>query len=95
MAIKMMTFEQWKEANSDLTPDGEIWVDCDVCDGDGEVTCRYCGHDHDCDDCGGSGKVKKDPTLLDMYNDQIRLDRQAVARFVKKYPNSSLSALLQ
>jgi hypothetical protein len=28
---------------------------CDECDGDGDVTCHACGHDHECDGCHGEG----------------------------------------
>lgn len=30
-------------------------VTCDMCDGTGEVECDYCGHEHDCADCDGTG----------------------------------------
>lgn len=28
---------------------------CPTCEGSGEVTCSECNHEHDCDDCHGSG----------------------------------------
>jgi DnaJ-class molecular chaperone len=33
-----------------------VEVECETCDGTGSETCDF-GHDHDCDDCDGSGFV--------------------------------------
>ena len=33
-------------------------IECDTCDGSGEVTCSECDNDHDCKDCNGKGEVR-------------------------------------
>lgn len=35
----------------------EAVVQCDECGGTGETECFHCGHDMDCEECDGSGKV--------------------------------------
>ena len=44
-------------------------VPCSECDGEGLHTCS-CGDEHDCEECGGSGKTDKgsidDMSLLDI-----------------------------
>lgn len=34
---------------------GEVWVNCDACNGTGEVECGECGHCSECGDCEGEG----------------------------------------
>lgn len=41
-------------------PESEGRVDCDTCDGDGEITCDHCNHSHECEDCDGFGEYDCD-----------------------------------
>ena len=42
--------------------DEPIMITCHECDGDGTVECGECGHESDCDHCGGDGEVKSKRT---------------------------------
>lgn len=39
-------------------------LECENCEGEGTVTCASCGHDHDCDDCDGTGCAGNYPFLV-------------------------------
>jgi hypothetical protein len=47
--------------------------DCETCDGRGDQECDL-GHDHECPDCEGSGKIQqsKDEALHEYANNQYR-----------------------
>lgn len=52
-----------------------IYEDCDVCDGAGEVECKCCGNDAECKNCDGSGHgiLKNDFGLVTVYGKDIFL----------------------
>lgn len=63
--------------NGDWSARWEAKVECDTCDGSGEVTCDM-GHDHDCDDCDGGECIDEVPEARELV--QIG-DRE----FARKY----------
>lgn len=85
-----MTFGQWREANPDIEADGKE-VECAECFGKGEVTCVCCGHTHDCEDCGGSGKIKEGDTLKDIYDRQLAWDKKTLEQFLKVFPQTTFA----
>lgn len=57
-----------------LSASGEAEVECEVCDGAGETSvtvdecaCEHCSGTHTCDECEGSGKVRRREAGLRVY----------------------------
>lgn len=64
--------------------------ECDECEGGGEVTCNY-GHEHECNYCGGSGCIIKEPNKMVLDKDCLC---EIYGVFIKlKYIDRMLSAL--
>ena len=59
----LVPFDDWKN-DCDLEP-----ADCEECDGDGYVECRYCDHTSDCDHCS-DGLVE--PDYAGVYLNHLR-----------------------
>ena len=74
-----LTFEQWKEQNTDLF---EVKEDCDECNGSGSHECE-CGDVHDCGFCQGTGKVV-DVTLSDMYRSARARDESRLEKWLER-----------
>ncbi len=80
LTLKHMTYEEWLAANPDAVDQEE---DCEECDGSGEVTCSECGQVYDCDKCGGTGKSV---SARDLYEAQLKADKEKLARFLASVP---------
>ena len=55
-SFRPISFEAWQKLQLEETDD-ETLVDCLECDGDGMADCSSCGHERECEDCDGQGKV--------------------------------------
>jgi len=66
------TFEQWSEDLTDFLNDRFEKVECDSCDGDGNVRCDcdcpHCENTETCDVCWGDGYVYKGAELIPQLN---------------------------
>jgi DnaJ-class molecular chaperone len=72
--LTTMTFEEWQRRNPNALDETE---DCSICDGEGSHTCE-CGHEHDCEECNGTGKKV---SLRALYNNQKSKDMAKLARW--------------
>jgi RecJ-like exonuclease len=63
---------------------------CDECGGKGYLECDL-GHDHDCEECDGSGDAP-DPVeqfMLDEYHDQVEKDKKVFEKYKKEFSHAS------
>lgn len=75
------TIEKPSDCNDRWEIEGPDEVECDLCNGDGEVECEY-GHDHDCPDCDGSGMVDNtEPTWHERKDERIDIGGHDYAAF--------------
>ena len=90
MNTKELSYHEWvRMYKSELEdeyrksdPD-ETLVKCSECYGRGYDTCDL-GHEHDCEECDGEGKVQADTFenyTADLYDTQLATDKQNLARY--------------
>ena len=74
---KFLNFPDWLKRNPDAE---ELEMECDECDGTGEIECFHCGQETECETCGGSGLMNSAKAA---YEQQVEHDK----RIVRKYTN--------
>lgn len=76
--VTVLTFEQWKIENPDLV---ETQEECASCGGTGTCTRLECGTEHECGTCDGTGAISEGGTLRDQYLQQVKKDKERLAKF--------------
>ena len=85
--MTVMTFEEWREENKDLSDqmiiDG-VDLECQRCDGTGLTDCGECGHEKECDECvAGVTEKPSEWTIRDrmriLYDEQVTCDADKLA----------------
>ncbi len=63
---------------------------CDECGGIGYQECDL-GHDHDCEECAGSGDTPDivEQFMLDEYHDQVKKDTKVFEKYKKEFSDAS------
>lgn len=67
---KPISFDEWIKLNPEVV-DAE--KECEECYGEGFEECYACGHEADCEYCGGAGIVNR---AKDQYDRQVKRDAE-------------------
>lgn len=74
--ITFYTYDEWIKLN----PDVVIEEPCAECGGDGETECPHCGHEMDCEECDGTGKIN---LAREEYDSQREADEKKWNKYAK------------
>ena len=74
--VRVLTYDEWikipqvKELYEELE-------DCEYCEGESTHSCT-CGNEHDCEACGGDGKIE---SLRHLYSQTLKAELEKLLRW--------------
>lgn len=80
MKLQHLSYQDWLKACPDLAGQSTL-EKCPDCRGTGRDECRHCGHETDCENCAGTGKIGDGPDLELLYRRECLREEIAYSRF--------------
>lgn len=65
----------------------QLIIDCEKCDGQGEIECSHCGHDSECKECNGTGYTEKGDLQMGLL---IKSNYDSIIKIGTKYFDPNL-----